>query len=119
MTDKKYTNEKDCDAPFQKAVAIKNEEGNLTSSDQTSRPHITAKGTGKLAERILDIAFEKGVKVRQDKELTNLLEHFDVESPIPLEALDVVSDILRHVYIANDSLKPDTNKSDGGKETEV
>lgn len=109
MTDKNDNQNDKTNTPFQKAVAIQKADKSKTdgkTAAETSK--ITAKGTGKFAERILDIAFKKGVKVRQDKELTDLLEQFDVESPIPLEALDVVSDILRQVYLANSSLKPNT-----------
>lgn len=77
-----------------RAVAIKKEH-------EDRLPRVTASGEGVLAERILDIAFEEGVKVRQDKELTEILAAYDVDSPIPLEALGAVSEILRHVYAEN------------------
>ena len=80
-----------------KAVAIKKS----TTSDKVS---ITAKGRGHLAEQILDIAFREGVKVRKDQDLTELLEQFDIDSPIPLEALSAVSEILDYVYKANQSM---------------
>ena len=75
----------------QKAVAI-------TTDDDRANPIISAKGRGYNAERILEIAFSEGIKVRQDKELTDLLDAFDVQSPIPLEALHAVSLILERVY---------------------
>ena len=81
-----------------KAVAVKRE-----SAD--SPPRITAKGHGYNAEKILDIAFAEGVKVRQDKDLTELLDAFNVESPIPLEALHAVSVILQRVHAANQDMK--------------
>lgn len=81
-----------------KAIAIKGED------TEGSTPIITAKGEGALAERILDIAFAEGVKVRQDKDLTELLDAFDVESPVPLEALHTVSLILERVYAENRKL---------------
>lgn len=77
-----------------RAVAIKKEH-------EDRLPRVTASGEGVLAERILDIAFEEGVKVRQDKELTEILAAYDIDSPIPLEALGAVSEILRHVYAEN------------------
>ncbi|MBO6503432.1 MAG: EscU/YscU/HrcU family type III secretion system export apparatus switch protein [Kordiimonadaceae bacterium] len=80
-----------------KAVAIK---GTDPLSDNAA-PKIIAKGTGDLAERILEIAFAEGVKVRQDKDLTELLDAFDVDSPVPLEALHTVSLILERVYAEN------------------
>jgi len=84
--------------PVTKAVAIK-------SSGEQGLPKLTAKGEGKLAERILDIAFAEGVKVRQDKDLTELLDALEVESPVPLEALHAVSLILERVYAENNRLR--------------
>lgn len=81
-----------------KAVAVKQ-----INPDAT--PRLTAKGEGHLAERILDIAFAEGVKVRQDKDLTELLSSFDVESPVPLEALQAVSLILERVYAENNKMR--------------
>lgn len=77
-----------------KAVAIGTKDG-------ASDPVITATGSGYVAEKILDIAFSEGVKVRKDKGLTDILSAFDVESPVPLEALGAVSVILDYVYRAN------------------
>jgi type III secretion system FlhB-like substrate exporter len=77
--------------PKTKAVAVKQTENSNT-------PRITAKGKGYNAEKILDIAFTEGVKVRQDSELTDILEQFEINSPIPLEALHTVSLILEKVY---------------------
>ena len=54
-----------------------------------------------MAEKILDIAFESGVKVRRDEDLAQLLARLEVDSPIPLEALTAVSQILTYVYRAN------------------
>ncbi len=81
-------------APPIKAIAVKGNDGHAPS-------RITAKGEGDLAEKMLDIAFSEGVKVRQDKDLTELLSAFEVESPVPLEALHAVSLILERVYAEN------------------
>ena len=53
--------------------------------DTSGKTKITAKGSGELAEQILQIAFEKGIKVRTDADLTELLSAVDVESDIPIE----------------------------------
>ncbi len=68
-------------------------------------PVITAKGEGAFAERLLDIAFASDVKVRQDKDLTELLSALDVDCPIPFEALNTVSIILERVYAENEKMK--------------
>lgn len=83
--------------PETKAVAIKKD-------GEQSTPKIVAKGQGYNAEKILDIAFAEGVKVRQDKDLTELLDAFDVDCPVPLEALHTVSLILERVYEENQKL---------------
>jgi len=82
------------DVPDTKAVAVK-------QGDGVAAPKITAKGHGYAAEKILDIAFAEGVKVRQDKDLTELLDAFDVDCPVPLEALHAVSLILERAHAEN------------------
>lgn len=86
-----------------KAVAIKGAE-NASGDDAGMSPQIVAKGSGELAEKILDIAFSEGIKVRKDKDLTELLDAFEVDSPVPLEALHTVSLILERVYAENQKL---------------
>lgn len=97
------TDNSEGDQSLTKAIAIKQE------NDQTA-PKLTAKGEGHLAERILDIAFAEGIKVRQDKDLTELLDAFEVESPVPLEALHAVSLILERVYAENKKMQDRENE---------
>ena len=61
-------------------------------------PRVTAKGRGALAEQILQIAFDRGVKVRGDADLAEILATIEVESEIPLEALAAVAEILSYIY---------------------
>src|ERR1700690_831794 len=78
------------------AVAIQGKDGN-----PDSLPKIIASGRGKLAEQILQIAFAKGVKVREDADLAELLVKLDLDTPIPSEAIVAVAEILARVYEAN------------------
>ncbi len=89
----------------QKAVALKQQAG------RTDIPRITASGRGKNAERILEIAFENDVRVRTDEDLVEILSSFDVDSYIPLEALQPVSEILSYLYNENIILS-EKNKDD-------
>jgi len=91
-----------------KAIAVKGKDGDTPS-------RIIAKGDGLLAEKMLDIAFAQGIKVRKDSDLTDLLDAFDIESPIPLEALHAVSLILERVYAENTIMK---EKNDAQKKVE-
>ena len=65
------------------------------------QPRITAKGEGALAEQILAIAFERGVKVRSDADLAEVLKAVEVDSEVPLAALAAVAEILSYVYRAS------------------
>ncbi|MFD2207906.1 EscU/YscU/HrcU family type III secretion system export apparatus switch protein [Kiloniella antarctica] len=69
---------------------------------------VTAKGSGELAEQILQIAFEKGVKVRTDADLAAVLSAVDVDSDIPIEALTAVATILNYVYTEQKQLNEET-----------
>ncbi len=68
---------------------------------------LTAKGRGAVAEEILRLAFANDVKVREDKALTQMLEAYELESPIPLPALDAVCKLLCHVYAATRADAPE------------
>lgn len=61
-------------------------------------PKITAIGHGKTAEQILALAFANDVKVREDGDLATILAAMDIDSPVPLEALSAVGEILSYLY---------------------
>lgn len=64
-------------------------------------PRVVASGQGHIAEQILQIAFAKGIKVREDAELVEILSLLEIDSPIPVEAFAAVAEILAYVYQAN------------------
>ncbi len=64
-------------------------------------PRVVAKGQGKLADQILEIAFARGVKVRTDQNLAQVLAAIEIESEVPLQALAAVAEILTYVYRVN------------------
>lgn len=69
-------------------------------------PSIAATGQGKIAEQILKIAYEKGIKVRKDTALAEMLYSFDIDSPIPSEAFTAIAEILSYLYRANGENAP-------------
>jgi flagellar biosynthesis protein len=83
------------------AVAI---EGGRGKGDSPAK--IIASGRGKLAEQILEIAFTRGIKVREDADLAELLTRLDLDTPIPTEAIVAVAEILTKVYEANSRAAP-------------
>ena len=71
-----------------------------------------ASGRGGLAEKIVQIAFAEGVRVREDADLAELLAAVDLDSEIPVEAFLAVAEILRYVYAANGSQSPEDSRYD-------
>jgi flagellar biosynthesis protein len=80
------------------AVALKHDSGEI--------PTIVASGKGAVAEKILEIAFATGIKVREDADLAQLLAAVDLDAPIPLEAFEAVAEILNYLYAANAAAGP-------------
>lgn len=82
------------------AVALKD------GSDDGDIPIVTAAGRGKLAEQILQIAYENDINVRSDADLAEILAKIELESPIPSEAFMAVAEVLSYVYRANGEPNP-------------
>ena len=69
-------------------------------------PTISAAGRGKIAEQILQLAFENDIKVREDSALAEMLANIELNSPIPSEAFMAVAEIMSYVYKANGAENP-------------
>ena len=91
----------------QAAVALKK-----FGVDEGAIAKIVAAGYGKLAEDIVRLAFENGVKVREDKDLAQMLAAVELDSDIPSEALVAIAEILAYVYKANGTYQS-MKESDG------
>lgn len=68
-------------------------------------PKVSAKGRGKGAERILEIARAHGVAVREDADLAEALAAIDVGEWIPEELYQAVAEVLAFVYRLNEKAK--------------
>ena len=64
-------------------------------------PRVVAKGHGSLAERIMQIAAENGIPVRQDSDLVEILVRLDIGEMIPPELYQAVAEVLAFVYQMN------------------
>ena len=69
--------------------------------DESILPKVVASGYGKLAEQIIQLAFDNGVRVREDRDLAQMLAAIELDSDIPSEALVAIAEILAYVYKAN------------------
>jgi flagellar biosynthesis protein len=69
-------------------------------------PSITASGRGEIADRIVQLAYDNDIKVREDSALAEMLVSFDVDSPIPSEAFTAIAEIMSYLYRANGEQAP-------------
>tara|TARA_B100001559_G_scaffold175140_1_gene146640 strand:- start:318 stop:614 length:297 start_codon:yes stop_codon:yes gene_type:complete len=74
-----------------------------------SAPKITAKGEGWVAEKIIEIAQERNIPIRKDKDLLNLLSEIDLGREVPESLYKVVAELLAWVYQLNKNY-PDSHK---------
>lgn len=64
-------------------------------------PRVVAKGQGKIAERILEVARRHGVPVHQDPDLVEVLAKVELEQVIPAALYQAVAEILAFLYRLN------------------
>jgi len=69
-------------------------------------PKIKAAARGALAEKIMAMALDNDIKIREDADLADMLARLELDSPIPTEALMAVAEILSYVYRANGESDP-------------
>jgi len=83
-----------------KAVALK------YNPDKGSAPHVSAKGSGLIAEQIISLAQAEGIPVKDDPDLVELLSKLDLSEEIPAELYVVVAELLAFVYKMNGKKHP-------------
>ena len=71
-----------------KAVALKYE------AAKEKAPKMTAKGSGRVAERIIELAMKEGVPMQEDPDLVGALMQLDFQEEIPQELYQAVAEIL-------------------------
>ncbi len=79
----------------QRAVALKYE------SKSDNAPKVIAKGKGKVAEKIIDIAKKHNIFIHDDPDLIEALSQLDIHEEIPTELYAVVAELLAFIYALN------------------
>lgn len=79
----------------QRAVALRYDE------HCDAAPRVIAKGSGYVAERIIELAKTHGIHVHEDPNLVAILSKLDIESHIPESLYRAVAEILAFVYRLN------------------
>ncbi|WP_214881585.1 MULTISPECIES: EscU/YscU/HrcU family type III secretion system export apparatus switch protein [unclassified Exiguobacterium] len=70
----------------------------LTYEQSMDAPHVVAKGTGIVAERMLEIALENGIPVHEDPALLSLLSALNIEDQIPEDVYQVIAELFVFLY---------------------
>lgn len=68
------------------------------NAEKDSAPRVVAKGSGKIAERIIEIAKEHNIPIRDDPELIEVLSSLEIYEEIPPELYRAVAEILAFIY---------------------
>ena len=82
-----------------KAIALKYQ----PKSDNA--PKVTAKGKGKVAEKIIEIAREHNIYTHNDSNLVETLSRLDLNEEIPSDVYIIVAELLAFVYSLNSGQK--------------
>lgn len=89
----------DDDKKNKKAVALKYDKSKFAA------PHVAAKGRGKVAQRIIEIAQEQDIPIHSDADLVEILDKVELEEEIPLEVYTIVAEIFSYIYKVNNKRK--------------
>jgi flagellar biosynthesis protein len=64
-------------------------------------PRVTAKGKGKVAEKIIEIAKKNNIYIYNDPDLIEILSQLDINDEIPPDLYIVAAELLAFVYSLN------------------
>ena len=67
-----------------------------------SAPKMVAKGRGKVAEKIVEIAKAHNIPIKEDKDLVEFLSTLDLYQEIPEELYKAVAEIIAFIYELKD-----------------
>lgn len=72
-------------------------------------PKVTARGRGFIADKIIEIALENGIPIKNDPDLVQILSKLDIGTEIPVELYRAVAEILAFVYNLNENQRTKNN----------
>ena len=78
-----------------KAVALR------YNVEKEGAPKVVAKGSGYLAQRIIELARENNVQLHEDPDLVEVLAKLDLNTEIPERLYQAVAEILAFLYQLN------------------
>lgn len=75
--------------------------------DKENAPVLIAKGSGRLAEKIIETANRENIPVIENKALTDILDKLDIYEEIPQELYKVVAQLFAFIYRLNEKIAED------------
>ena len=85
--------------PVKSAVALRYD------ASREESPRVTAKGKGLMAEKILELAKDNDIPIREDADLVEVLSQVDLDQEIPPSLYKVIAELLAFVYELNREYK--------------
>ncbi|KXG43675.1 EscU/YscU/HrcU family type III secretion system export apparatus switch protein [Tepidibacillus decaturensis] len=79
---------------IKKAIALKYEPSHFNA------PHVIAKGSGYIADQIIEQAQKHDVKIVEDQALTSILYQLEIHEQIPPSLYPMIAEIFAFVYQA-------------------
>jgi flagellar biosynthesis protein len=92
--------------PAKKAVALRY----VPALDRA--PKVTAKGSGLLAQKIIELAQKYGIPIKEDPVLIQVLSQLDFDQEVPPSIYVVVAEILAFVYSVNNRWRRDEGQNE-------
>ena len=74
--------------------------------DKDTAPRVAAKGSGLVAEKIIELARKHGIPVKDDPDLLEVLSKLEIEEEVPPTVYVAVAELLAFVYSLNRKNRP-------------
>ena len=74
--------------------------------DKDVAPRVAAKGSGLVAEKIIELARKHGIPVKDDPDLLEVLSKLEIEEEVPPTVYVAVAELLAFVYSLNRKKRP-------------
>ena len=76
----------------QTAVALK------YNREKDQAPRVTAKGEGKTAQKIIELAESHEIPIKKDEDLVELLSKVELDKEVPAEMYKAVAEVFSFIY---------------------
>jgi flagellar biosynthesis protein len=74
-------------------------------------PKVTAKGSGLVAQKMIELGRQYGIPIQEDPALIQVLAQLDFYQEIPPKIYAVVAEILAFIYKLNQGIPQDQDRS--------